>query len=297
MTTKVENGMPSDRVSEYAKGTKNLYAWFVYDNFNEDTLEIEWLYLTQNHSIHTFQSKTGTDFGRGTFILEQPDDGWPTGNYRVIIRGRGISATIDFKITDGATVSVPVMLPGGQVELPAKAGWYLTGWDYLINPSDRTLQPNGYFKEMLQAGTTSKLYDSIQGTGEKNDFTVAISRTSQSGAYIAGSTSTSTWDDPPSYLAPGESPKLEVARSYQDNGTWGQVGMVVKFDNNDLPGPNHATSGCVKFLTPDGKPAWHTYSGAVETGKPIPAGKAGQLKAIWIALEGYGYRYTYEWRE
>jgi len=98
MTTTTENGMPVDRVTKYSKDTKKLFAWFVYDNFSDDTLEIEWTYIPKNHSIHTFKSQTGKDFGRGTFILE---------------RGRGVTSTINFEIISGVTVSTPVLLAGG----------------------------------------------------------------------------------------------------------------------------------------------------------------------------------------
>jgi hypothetical protein len=30
--------------------------------------------MDNDYSIHTFESETGEDFGRGTFILEKPDD-------------------------------------------------------------------------------------------------------------------------------------------------------------------------------------------------------------------------------
>ena len=90
-------------MSKYSADTEKLYVWFVYDNFNEDTIEIEWVYVDNDYSIHTFESKAGDDFGRGVFILEMPDDGWPTGNYEVIISGAGVEATIPFEIIDVIT--------------------------------------------------------------------------------------------------------------------------------------------------------------------------------------------------
>lgn len=297
MTSKVENGMPADRVTKYSKDTKKLYAWFVYDNFNEDVLEIEWIYVPQSHSIHTFKSQTGKDFGRGTFILEQPDSGWPTGAYRVLIRGRGIVSTIDFEIISGATVSVPVLLPGGQVQLPPRpAGWHLKGWDYIISQSDVTLHQNGYYKDSALMGTSSRLYDYIKGTGEKGNFTVALWRADAAGKQLAGSTSTSTWDEPPLYLEPGKKIALQVTRAYDGTNTWGQNGLRIKFDSNDLPGAGYATSSSISFVNAGGTSYLHTYSGPVETEKAIPTGKPGDLKAIWVYLEGYSFRYTYEWR-
>jgi len=121
VTSNVNNFIPVDKVSKYSKNSEKLYAWFVYDNFNNDKLEIEWLYLTTNYSIHTFQSTTGEDFGRGSFILEKPDDGWAVGNYKVSIRGRGLETTVNFEIIDGATVAVPLSINNGKINLPSGA--------------------------------------------------------------------------------------------------------------------------------------------------------------------------------
>jgi len=297
MTSKVDNGMPVDKVSKYAKGTEKLYVWFVYDNFNEDVLEIEWVYLPNNHSIHTFKSQTGKDFGRGTFIMEKPNDGWPTGAYKVFIRGRGITSTVDFEIIDGLTVSTPIMLPGGQVELPKQPGWYLTGWEYLMSALDVTKQANGYHKESVLMGTSSKLYDYLEGKGEKNNFTVAMWRNGSNGSRIAGSTSISTWEDPPAYMEPGKKIALQVSRSYENNNTWGQNGLNIKFDSNDLSGASYSTSSSISLVDSSGKSYLHAFSGSIESTKGIPAGKKGDLKAIWVYLNGYSFKYTYEWRD
>lgn len=144
MTSSTQNFIPVDKVLKYSKDSDELYAWFIYDNFNYDKISVEWTYLDTDYSIHTFESETGEDFGRGTFILEKPDDGWPLGNYRVIISGAGVEESVDFEIIDGETVSVPLELLAGAatgsnnagttVNLPnpqnaassnTVAGWYL----------------------------------------------------------------------------------------------------------------------------------------------------------------------------
>lgn len=298
MTTKVDNGMPVDQVSKYSKSTKQLMVWFVYDNFNEDQIDIEWIYLPQNYSIHTFKAQTGKDFGRGTFILEQPNDGWPMGAYKVIIRGRGVESTVNFEIIDGQTVSVPIMAPSGKIELPKLPGWYLTNWEYIKNTIDITNhQPHGYHSSSVMMGTSSKLYDYAKGTGDKNDFTVAFWRTGSDGKQLAGSTSHTTWEDPPSFIKEGEKVSLRVGRSYDNNNTWGQNGLNIKFDSNDLSGASFATAGRIAFVDDKGQTRWHSYSGTVTSEKGIPKGRQGDLRAIWIYLEGYSYKYTYEWRD
>ena len=142
MTSSTVNFIPVDKVLKYSKDSEELYAWFIYDNFNYDTISVEWIYLDDDYSIYTFESETGEDFGRGTFILEQPDDGWPLGEYRVIISGAGIEESVNFEIIDGSTVSEPFDLLDGATIDSHKAefgntgpsttsssvtpGWYLT---------------------------------------------------------------------------------------------------------------------------------------------------------------------------
>lgn len=117
LCSSVVNYIPADRVSQYSSNTPKFYAWFIYDNFNEDTISVEWLYLDDNYSIGTSKSKTGKDFGRGSFTLEAPDEGWPLGKYRVKVSGKGVTQTVDFGVIAGATQSVAILLPDGSVDL------------------------------------------------------------------------------------------------------------------------------------------------------------------------------------
>ena len=110
MTSSINNFIPVDKVLKYSKDSEKLYVWFIYDNFNNDILTIEWRYLDQDYLIHTFESETGEDFGRGVFILEKPDDGWPLGKYNVKITGSGASESVEFEIIDGPTESIPLDL-------------------------------------------------------------------------------------------------------------------------------------------------------------------------------------------
>jgi len=122
MTSEVVNFIPVDKVAKYSKDSENLIAWFVYDNFNNDEIEIEWKYLDEGHVIHTFVSRTGDNFGRGAFILEQPEAGWPLGQYQVRISARGVEDTISFEVIDGATISGPLdILSGIEDDEPEEA--------------------------------------------------------------------------------------------------------------------------------------------------------------------------------
>lgn len=115
MTSSINNFIPVDKVLKYSKDSDKLYVWFVYDNFNNDVLTIEWTYLNDDYLIHTFESKTGEDFGRGAFILEKPDSGWPIGKYEVKITGAGVSESVEFEIIDGPTESIPLEILSNNV--------------------------------------------------------------------------------------------------------------------------------------------------------------------------------------
>ncbi|MBN1376611.1 MAG: hypothetical protein JXA01_10715 [Dehalococcoidia bacterium] len=117
VSSSVVNHIPADRVSQFSSNAKKLHAWFIYDNFNEGTVSVEWLYLDDNYSIGTSKDKAGKDFGRGAFILEAPDDGWPLGKYRVKVSGQGVTGQVDFQVIQGNTVSTAILLPDGSVDL------------------------------------------------------------------------------------------------------------------------------------------------------------------------------------
>jgi hypothetical protein len=155
MTSSTVNFIPVDKVLKYSKDSDELYAWFIYDNYNYDTISVEWIYLDTDYSIYTFESETGEDFGRGTFILEQPDDGWPLGNYRVIISGAGVEESIDFEIIDGATVSEPFDLLDGATVDSHKADFGNTEND----DSSSGVTPGWYLVEVEDYDEVTNLHD------------------------------------------------------------------------------------------------------------------------------------------
>lgn len=173
----------------------------------------------------------------------------------------------------------------------AQPGWYFTNVEYIIAPIDVTLQANGYHKAV--AG----LYDYSEGTGTKNDFRVKKWRVDEHGNHIAGSSSVSTWEDPPTYLAPGAVQKLKVSRHYEDSGsTWGQSGLGAHFDRDDLTSADYATSSKIAYVDANGSAYLHEFEGVIETEKVIPEGAPDSTKAVWIRLEAYSFKYVYRWR-
>ena len=293
MTTQVDSAIPVDKASKYSQDTKNLYVWFVYDNFNEDIVTIEWIYLDDDYSIHTFEAETGKDFGRGTFILEQPEDGWPTGRYKVILRGRGIEESITFEIIEGATVAVAIPFEDGKVSLPSRGGWYLKSHELVVSESDVTIVEGGRIEGRLM-GTSSLLYDYYTGTGGKNDYSHSIRRTDHNNKTLHSGSNHTIWTDPPAYLAPGEKPEFSVTRIGEG---WGTTNFSASFDLGHLK-PGYGTAGHIKFRTPQGDSHFTNYQGMMMAEREMPEGKVGDERAIIITLgNGYGYRYLYQWRD
>lgn len=298
MTTAVNNSIPVDTVSSYTQETSELYVWFVYDNFNKDEIEVEWIYLKDNYTIHTFKATTGEDFGRGTFVLEEPTDGWPLGNYKVIIRGRGVETSVTFSIITGPTVATPLKNQEGQIALATKPGWYFTSWEYVISSSDVTVVEGGRIQSRL-AGSTGPggiLYDYYESSGDKNDFSHSHTRTNIDGKVIARGAGNIKWTDPALYVEPGIKAAINMTIAVESS--WGMGNVNVSFDMADIR-PGYATAGKINFGTPDGRTFLSdSYSGSLESTRVIPQGKPGDKRSIIVTLgNGYGFIYIYEWRE
>jgi hypothetical protein len=121
VTTSISDFMPADIVLKYGASSQAFYVWFFYDNFGtSDTITVKFTYLDDGTVVHIFTAQGGGDYGAASFTLEAPDAGWPTGNYRVEVSGKGVSETVDFEVINGATVSQP---------LPYEAGGQLVGND------------------------------------------------------------------------------------------------------------------------------------------------------------------------
>lgn len=292
MTSSVEDFIPVDTVTKYSEDASNLYAWFVYDNFDNDEIEVEWIYTDDNYSIHTFKANTGKDFGRGAFILERPDDGWALGNYKVIIRGRGIVETLSFEIVSGATVSVALPFEDGKIELKPNPGWYFTHWEYMKCSIDIT-EVGGRKSHVL--GTSTIIWDYVEGTGDKNDFIVKNWRTYDDGSPVAAGDSHTVWTDPPTYFSGTDRPVINVKRVSES--TWGINPFSASFDIPDHNSPTGVTASAISFVSKEGVANVQNFEGAMRLEKAL-VGRAGTKKAIMLSMgNGYGFRYIYEWRD
>ena len=116
VTTSITDFMPADKVLKYNKDVPAFHVWFFYDNFAEtDAITVTFTYLDDGTTIHTFNSKGGGDYGAGSFTLQKPDEGWPLGNYEVVVSGKGVSESVKFEVIDGPTVkeALPYDAPAG----------------------------------------------------------------------------------------------------------------------------------------------------------------------------------------
>jgi hypothetical protein len=222
MTSSTENFIPVDKVLKYSKDSDKLYAWFIYDNFDYDVISVEWIYLDNDYSIYTFESETGEDFGRGTFILEKPDDGWPLGDYEVIISGAGVEESVEFEIIDGETVSVPLELLNGAAMGSQKADFGNTG------TSDAIPTPQSGFQSESTSYSFIGDWDSNWG-----DMTFRQSGSKIIGEYthdkgklegvVNGDVFIGSWSESPSYAKPNDAGDVELKLSKDGNsfeGNW-----------------------------------------------------------------------------
>jgi len=304
MTSDVQDFIPVDTVSKYSKDAKKFFVWFVYDNFDYDEIEVEWIYAESDYSIHIFTAQSGEDLGRGAFILERPDDGWALGDYEVIIRGGGVEEILTFVVITGATVATPLSYQNGKLSLGGEseevseqvsetvntqaAGWYLTGWDFYRDPTD-TSETGGKVGHFANGDTYT---DYHEGVGDKNNFTNIQTRKLSNGNVAASGHATTVWIDPPEYFSGSERVVITVERTVDSD--WGINGFGISFDNAEI-NPGGATSGRIQFATPDGQNYVQDYQGTFQMEKAAK-GSTGAQKAIILYLNGFGYKYYYEWR-
>lgn len=180
---------------------------------------------------------------------------------------------------DGATKTV--LITRGQ----SVPGWYFTRWEYIIGSADGT--KTGKFANGDIYTETSTV------NGEKNNFIITVTRVDKNGKTIASGSATTVWTDPPSYFGANDPPVITVNRTV--GSTWGISQFSVTFDSSTI-NPGYGTEGKINFATPTGETYIQAYSGTMQAQKMI-SGSPGAEKAIIFHLNGYGFKYYYEWRE
>jgi len=210
-------------------------------------------------------------------------DLWQDYTGTVTVSGDGASMSGTFSQNGaGSYAWVAIKTTSAASQAP---GWYFTEWEYVVYPSDGAAV--GYF------ANGDPYIQSYSGTGEKNDFTTTVTRVDKNGKTIASGSATTTWTDPPSYFGEGDRPVVTVTRTVDSD--WGIAQFSISFDSSTID-PGYGTQGKINFATPDGETYVQTYEGTMQAQKMI-AGSPGDEKAIILHLNGYGFKYYYEWRD
>lgn len=220
----------------------------------------------------------------GKSVVPVGDDGTPvlpisySGTTYLPVRAVGylLGLGIDW---DGATKTVLI------TRSQSGPGWYFTKWEYVVSSADGT--KTGSF-------ANGDIYtETSEAAGEKNNFTVTVTRVDKNGKTIASGSATTVWTDPPAYFGANDLPVITVARTV--GSSWGISQFSVTFDSSTI-NPGYGTAGKINFATPAGETYIQAYSGTMQAQKMI-AGSPGAEKAVILHLNGYGFKYYYEWRE
>ena len=166
-----------------------------------------------------------------------------------------------------------------------KTGWYFTRWEYIVSPADGS--KTGHFAN----GDTYS--DVSVGVGNKNNFSTTKTRIDKNGKTIARGKAVTTWTDPPKYFSDTELPSITVKRTVESS--WGINQFSISFDMANI-NPGGGTAGKINFVTPDAKTHIQKFDGTMKAPKIIKGNKHGDQRAIIFHLNGYGFKYYYEWR-
>jgi len=191
---------------------------------------------------------------------------------------------------------------GKPIQTPETAGWRLVETKYYVPDVD--LDVNGGPVKSKQSGTGAVLLDSYQDSGEPGNITLAHKRTDEGGKVFASVKWQTLWSVPPLTLAVGQSVSIDVEHRVLEAVTWNPPPLKATLDMPDMK-PGYASSSPNVFHQPQGsqgpyrdtREEVYNTKATMTTEKPVAKGKAGDRVAIYINLgEGYGMRYTYEWR-
>lgn len=175
-------------------------------------------------------------------------------------------------------------------------GWHLVETKYHLSSVDYSVK--GEIQNSVM-GTTGYIYDKHTIEGSEGDMTITASRRNEKDS-VAHVTYQVIWDTPPAYLASGHKTGFNIEyKAVSASGSWaGLYEVSAIFDMAGLT-PGSATAGSMRFYSSDGEGfIGKDMDVYFESYKAIPEGRLGDKKAIILSLgDGYGYVYTYEWKE
>jgi len=164
-------------------------------------------------------------------------------------------------------------------------GWHLLRVEYVVSKGDGAKV--GYFSD------GSKYTDTSTGKGARYNFTTTYTRTGKNGVIASGS-ATTVWTDPPKFFTANDLPSITVKRTVESS--WGINMFSIGFDWADI-NPGSASAGKIDFATPTGETHVQAYEGIMTAKRMVKGNKHGEQKAITLYLNGYAYKYYYEWHD
>jgi hypothetical protein len=181
-------------------------------------------------------------------------------------------------------------------------GWPQTETKYFISAND--LDVKGGPVESSMTGTGDRLFDYYQDEVKPGDITLSHSRKDASGKVQASVQWEIIWTAPADYLPAGVAASFDAEHKTVESLAWTPPAVTATFDQPDMDiGKSSASPN--RFHQPNGSQGTYRdtreevigMKATMTTENPIAAGKAGDRMAIYITFgEGYGMRYTYEWR-
>lgn len=233
----------------------------------------------------------------GRAVVPVGDDGTPvlpiSYNGTTYLPVRAISYLLGLGIDwDGNTKTILISRSGASTspQTPATTpGWYFTSWEYYKSPSD-TIETGGKVGRFANGDTYT---DYHEGKGTKNDFINVEARKLSNGTIAASGHAHTKWVDPPTYFSGNDRPTITVNRVVESN--WGINGLNIYFGPHTL-NPGSKTAGTIDFINSAGQNYVQNYDGTLQMQKSSQ-GTPGDKRAIIVYLNGYGFKYYYEWRE
>jgi hypothetical protein len=183
-----------------------------------------------------------------------------------------------------------------------QTGWHLAETKYIIPDVD--LDVNGGPVKSTMTGTGQTLLDYHQDSVKTNDIIFSHSRTDEGGKVFASVQWEVLWITPADFLPADQKASIDVEHKVIEAVTWDPPPITAAFDTPDML-IGQSSSSPNKFHQPNGgMGAYRDTSlevsgikATMKTENPILKGKAGGRMAIYINFgDGYGMRYTYEWR-
>jgi hypothetical protein len=154
------------------------------------------------------------------------------------------------------------------------------------------------------SGTSEKLFDYCYDSEVPGDMRLSHSRTDAGGKTVASTQWEILWDAPPDYLAGEQIISIDVEHKVIESNVWVPPALFASFDSPDmLMGSTSSTPN--KFHQPNGSEGQYrdtreevyNMKAVMTTEFPIAKGTTGDRMSIYINFgEGYGMRYTYEWK-